>query len=71
MVNIRPQEKDKHQARLVMGGDRVNYPYYVSTKTVNLDTTTMFLNSVISTPGARFMTMDITDFYVGTPLKCY
>ena len=35
------------------------------------DTTKMFLNSVISTPNARFMTMDIKDFYLGTPLKCY
>ena len=31
----------------------------------------MFLNLVISTPEARFMTMDIKDFYLGTPLKCY
>ena len=31
----------------------------------------MFLNLVISTPEAQFMTMDIKDFYLGTPLKCY
>ena len=29
----------------------------------------LFFNSVISTQGARFMTMDITNFYLMTPLK--
>ena len=57
--------------RLVVGGDQVDYPYKVNTKTVDLDTTKMFLNSVISTPSARFMTMDIKDFYLDTPLKRY
>ena len=71
VVDIRPQKKEKHRARLVVGGDRVDYPYSVSTKTVDLDTTKMFLNSVISTPNARFMTMDIKDFYLGTPLNRY
>ena len=28
----------------------------------------LLLNSVISTPGARFMTAEISDFYLGTPL---
>ena len=71
VVDIRPQKKETHRARLVVGGDRVDYPYEVSTRTVDLDTTKMFLNSVISSPGARFMTMDIKDFYLGTPLKRY
>ena len=57
--------------RLVVGGDKVDYPHDVSTKTVDLDTTKMFLNSVISTKDARFMTMDIKDFYLGTPLTRY
>ena len=71
VVDIRPQKKETHRARLVVGGDRVDYPYEKSTRTVDLDTTKMFFNSVISTPGARFMTMDIKDFYLGTPLKRY
>ena len=69
VVYIRPQKKETHCARLVVGGDRVDYSYKVSTKTVDLDTTKIFLNSVILTPSARFMTMDIKDFYLGTQLK--
>ncbi|KAL7482965.1 hypothetical protein ACHAW6_008618 [Cyclotella cf. meneghiniana] len=30
----------------------------------------ILLNSVISTPGVHFMTMDISNFYLNTPLKC-
>ena len=64
-------EERKHRARLIVDGDQVNSPYEVSTKTVSLDTTKMFLNLVISTPNVWFMTMDIKDFYLGTPLQRY
>ncbi len=30
----------------------------------------LLFNSVISTTGAQFMTIDISDFYLMTPLKC-
>ena len=39
VVDIRPQKKEKYRARLVVGGDQVDYPYEVSTKNVDLDTT--------------------------------
>ena len=42
VVNIHPQKKETHQARLVVGGNRVDYPYKVSTKTVDINTTKMF-----------------------------
>ena len=29
----------------------------------------LFFNSVISTRGARFMSIDIKNFYLGTPMK--
>ena len=31
----------------------------------------IMLNSVISTPGARFMSIDIKNFYLATPMKRY
>ena len=31
----------------------------------------MLLNSVISTPGAKFLTLDIKNFYLGTPMEEY
>jgi hypothetical protein len=45
-----------------MGGDRIKYNGSVSTPTANLITVKLLLNSVISTPGAQYMTLDIKDF---------
>jgi Reverse transcriptase (RNA-dependent DNA polymerase) len=34
-----------------------------------LDTIKILLNSVVSTPGAKFCTADITNFYLNTPME--
>ena len=44
------------------------YPGYCGTPTVDLLTSKLLLNSVISTPAAKFMTIDIKDFYLNTPM---
>jgi hypothetical protein len=43
----------------------------VSTKTANLATAKILLNSVISTQRARFCTFDIKDFDLNTPMERY
>ena len=52
-----------------MGGNRINYPEEVATATAVMMVAKILSNSVISTPGARFMTLDISNFYLMTPLK--
>ncbi len=39
--------------------------------TADLLTVKLMLNSVISTPNAKFMTIDIKDFYLMTPMDWY
>jgi hypothetical protein len=39
--------------------------------TANLLTVRLLINSIISTQGAKFMTMDIKDFYLNTPMARY
>ena len=39
-----------------------------STPTADMSTIKMLFNSVISTPGAKFLTTDITNFYLNTQL---
>jgi hypothetical protein len=57
---IRPEKTDKpNRTRLVAGGDRVHYPFDAGTPTANLLTIKLLINSVISTHGAKFFTMDI------------
>ena len=52
-----------------MGGNLINYPEDVGTPTADLLTVKLLLNSIVSTPGAKFMTVDIKNFYLCTPLK--
>ena len=54
-----------------MGGDRTNCPVDCGTPTAELLTIKLLLNSVISTPGAKFMTIDISNFYLNTPMDRY
>ncbi|KAL7480683.1 hypothetical protein ACHAW6_006349, partial [Cyclotella cf. meneghiniana] len=46
-----------------------NYQDNVGTPTANLLLIKIFLNSIISTPGAKFANSDISNFYLMTPLK--
>ena len=69
VVSYRPQKLEKHRSRLTVGGDRINYPYDVSTPTSDLATIKILWNSVLSTPGAKFMGADLANFYLKTPMK--
>jgi hypothetical protein len=66
---IRPEKDKTHRTRFVVGGNRINYPGKVATPTAEMLVTKLLFNSVISTQGARFMTIDIMNFYLMTPLK--
>jgi hypothetical protein len=54
-----------------VGGDHIFYAADVSTKAADQTTAKILLNSVISTPGARFLGIDIKDFHLGTVMTQY
>jgi hypothetical protein len=56
---------------LVTGVDRVHYLGNAGSLTAILLTLKILINSIISTPGAKLMTMDIKDFYLNTPMARY
>jgi hypothetical protein len=64
-------KKDKYRTCITMGGNLVNYPRDCRTPTAKLLTVKLLLNSMISTPNAKFMTLDLKDFYLMTPIKRY
>eukprot|EP00957_Ditylum_brightwellii_P016783 1263478-Ditylum_brightwellii.AAC.1 len=37
----------------------------------DIEMTKLLFNSIMSTPGARFMTIDIQNFYLNTPMDRY
>jgi Reverse transcriptase (RNA-dependent DNA polymerase) len=71
VVADRPNKENTRRVRFTVGGDKVEYPGDVSTKTAGLITAKILINSVISTPDARFCAFDIKDFYLNTPMERY
>ena len=65
---VRPEKAEPNRTRFVVGGDHINYPGEVGTPTAEMLVAKILFNSVISTKNARFMTMDIANFYLMTPL---
>ena len=68
VCNVRPQKEEKNRTRLTVDGSRISIPLDCGTPTASLLTVKLLLNSVISTPGARFMCLDLKDFYLNTPM---
>jgi hypothetical protein len=69
VANFRPEKDDPYRIRLTVGGNRINFPGDCGTPTADMITVKILLNSVISTRNARFMTIDIKDFYLNTPME--
>ena len=64
-----PEKEETNHTRITCGGNLIHdYPDDVSTETASLETFKMHLNSIVSTPGAQYMTNDISNMYINTPL---
>ena len=68
MVAYKPHKADPNRSRLAVGGDRIVCLYDVNTPTSDLPTIKMLWKPVLSTPGAKYFTLDISNFYLGTPM---
>jgi hypothetical protein len=68
VVDIKDHKEEKERTRLTIGGDQIEYPGDKSTRTAGLTTAKILINSVISTLGAKFLVVDIKNFYLNTPL---
>ena len=58
-----PTKAEPNRTRLNIGGYRINYPGDCGTTTVNALLVKILVKSMISTTGAKFMTVDINMFY--------
>jgi len=65
---VRPEKAEHNRTRFTVGGNRINCPGAVATPTAEMLAAKMLFNSIISTKDACFMTMDISNFYLMTPL---
>ena len=71
VCSVREQKKEKNRTRGVLGGNRVHFPGNVGTPTADMLLFNLLLNNVVSTPGAKFMAFDVSNFYLNTHMTRY
>ena len=70
VCDFRPLKSEQYRVRLVVGGAKLMYDDDPGSTATSLLKTKLLLNSVISEAkkGARFLTCDIKDFFLATPM---
>ncbi len=71
VVDYRPQKEDSYQIRITAGGNLINYESNASVRMADLDTAKLHWNSVVSTPLARYMCLNIKNFYLTAALEYF
>ncbi len=69
VVDFCPQKANPHQIQITVGGNLINYPGEITTRTAGLTTSKLMRNSVLSTKSTKFMCLDIKNFYLMAPLN--
>jgi hypothetical protein len=60
-----------HQIQIAVGGNVINYKASALVHTADLDTVKLYWNSIISTALAKYMCLDIKNFYLTAALEYY
>ena len=69
VCTFRPEKAEQNRTRLTVGGNLItDYTGETSTDTAGLELIKLHWLSVLSTKNAKYMTMDIGNFYLNTPL---
>ena len=66
VVDYRLQKEEPHRKSLTVGGNIIVYAVDVITPMSYITTEELIINSIISTPEARYMCCSIKYFYLGT-----
>ena len=64
VVDYRPEKDEPWRLRITCGGDRLDYHGNITTHSASMETIKCHLNSIISTPGAKAATGDISNMYL-------
>jgi hypothetical protein len=71
VLDYRPQKEDPYRIRITAGGNLINYESNASLRTADLDTAKLHWNSVVSTPLARYMCLNIKNFCLTAALEYF
>ena len=69
---VKEKEKEdgiKRRVRGTFGGDKSNYEGNVTAWVANINVVKLLINKAISQKGCKKFCMDITDYYLGTPME--
>jgi hypothetical protein len=69
--DYKQHKTEKERVILTVGGDRLDYTSEVVTSTADITTFKILINSTLSTKDVEMMTMDIKNYYLGTPFPRY
>jgi hypothetical protein len=59
---VRPEKEEINRVRITVGGNLSDYLGETSTEAASIETTKHLIHSVLSTPGARLGTIDVSNF---------
>ena len=71
VCDYRPLKDDPYRIRLTVGGDKLPYANDAGSPAASLLEAKLLFNSVISTPGAKFISADIKDYFLCSPMKTF
>jgi hypothetical protein len=63
-----PQKEDPNRVCITVGGNLIDYPFELTTRTADMVSSKILWNIVISTKDARFAGSDFKNMYLKTPL---
>jgi hypothetical protein len=68
VINHCPQKEEPNRVCIAVGGNLIDYPFELTTRTADMVSSKTLWNSVISTKDACFAGADIKNMYLETPL---
>ena len=68
VCEVKPHKEDPNRTRITVAGSQISYPGDIGTPTGSLDLVKLIINSVLSRRNARFVSFDLKNFYLQTPM---
>ena len=68
ICEVKPHKEDPNRTRITAAGSQICYPWDVGTPTISIDLIKLIINSVLYRRNARFVSFDLKNFYLQTPM---
>ena len=68
VCEVKPHKEDPNLTCITVAGSQISFPGDVGTPTGSLDLVKLIINSVLSRRNARFVSFDLKNFCLQTPM---